>query len=257
MLPPLVLLHGWGVNSQIWNPLVSALQSSFKVHVIDLPGFGDDVNYAGEYLLPAIVDRVMKAAPVQAYWVAWSLGATVAMQAALQQPQRFLKLQLVSATPRFMLDTDWEFGMQPEPLKELSNLFDFSYKRGLKKFLLLQTTNREIVRSQIESILQKPNPTSESLHRSLDLLANTDLRTSIDQLRVETQVVVGEADQIVSPLASHWLANAIPSASIVAIDGHTKGHIDSAATAVGHLPFLENPAAFLTNLFAFTGVATR
>lgn len=38
--PALVLLHGWGMSSTIWTPLLPALTQSFYVTVIDLPGLG-------------------------------------------------------------------------------------------------------------------------------------------------------------------------------------------------------------------------
>ncbi|MCP5077676.1 MAG: alpha/beta fold hydrolase, partial [Psychromonas sp.] len=37
----LVLLHGWGVNSAVWQPVVELLGKHFRLHLIDLPGFGE------------------------------------------------------------------------------------------------------------------------------------------------------------------------------------------------------------------------
>ena len=49
MKTPLVLLHGWGVNSQIWEEILPALSESFELHVLDLPGYGNDTRYAGSF----------------------------------------------------------------------------------------------------------------------------------------------------------------------------------------------------------------
>ncbi|MGL5361217.1 MAG: alpha/beta fold hydrolase, partial [Shewanella sp.] len=37
--PDLVLLHGWGVNGGLFSGVLDAL-SEYRVHVVDLPGFG-------------------------------------------------------------------------------------------------------------------------------------------------------------------------------------------------------------------------
>lgn len=36
----LVLLHGWGLNAQVWHCISEELSSHFKLHLVDLPGFG-------------------------------------------------------------------------------------------------------------------------------------------------------------------------------------------------------------------------
>ena len=245
---PLVLLHGWGVNSQIWNPLLPHLQSTFEVHALDLPGYGFDSGFVGDFSMQHVANRVLEVAPPQAVWVAWSLGATIAMHAALQSPERFQKLQLVSATPCFMAAANWEFGMTAEPLASLANLFDVSYEKGLKKFLLLQSckqsTARESVRSLSESILKLPCPSTETLRNSLNLLTESDLRSKVADLQVPTQVVTGKYDRIVAPSASHWLADAIPHARYVSLNA-------------GHLPFLDAQDDYLNSLGSLVAGESR
>ncbi len=65
----LVLLHGWGVNSLIWNRVLPNLEKHFELTLIDLPGYGNDVDYVGSYTLETIVDEVLSRAPERANWV--------------------------------------------------------------------------------------------------------------------------------------------------------------------------------------------
>ena len=37
---PLLMIHGWGVNSEIWVSLVDELKLFASVYLIDLPGMG-------------------------------------------------------------------------------------------------------------------------------------------------------------------------------------------------------------------------
>ncbi len=240
---PLVLLAGWGVNSQVWRPLVPLLSDTFELHLLDLPGYGHDPDYRGSYSLSAIVNRVLEAAPQSAVWVGWSLGATIAMQAAILHPERFSGLQIISGTPRFMAAPDWEWGMHVEPLNQLMDSFELNYETGLKKFLLLQTQQRPLVREQLSSILSLPGPSWSTLQHSLRLLIETDLRTTVHGIRVPTRILAGVHDRVVSATASRWLAE-----QIVAADHQCK------LTAGGHLGFLESPAALVKDLQQFAQV---
>ncbi len=47
--PDLVLLHGWGLHSVVWDPVVPALLQHFQVTVIDLPGMGRSPLPKGHY----------------------------------------------------------------------------------------------------------------------------------------------------------------------------------------------------------------
>ena len=41
----LVLLHGWGLNAEIWHCIREELASHFTLHLVDLPGFGRSRGY--------------------------------------------------------------------------------------------------------------------------------------------------------------------------------------------------------------------
>ncbi len=36
----LVLLHGWGLNAEVWRCISQELRSHFTLHLVDLPGYG-------------------------------------------------------------------------------------------------------------------------------------------------------------------------------------------------------------------------
>ena len=40
----LVLLHGWGINKNIWFCIEKILLQYFTLHLIDLPGYGENSN---------------------------------------------------------------------------------------------------------------------------------------------------------------------------------------------------------------------
>ena len=249
MKQPLVILHGWGVNASIWDRIIPLLDSSFEVTAIDLPGYGSDIDYVGEYTLDAIAEEVLSRAPDQATWVGWSLGGTVALAAAISRPNRFLNLQLVSSTPCFINRTDWQHGVGIGPYESLADDFEKSYEKAIKKFLLLQVftkdriqfkESRQMVRELTQMQIQSQPPTTRTLREGLNILRNTDLRAQISQLTIATQVIAGRNDHIVPVAASEHLFHQLTN-------GHSLKLFDT-----GHLPFLEAPGKYIEALTTFT-----
>ena len=37
----IILVHGWGMNGAVWDKVASLLALHFRVHVVDLPGYGN------------------------------------------------------------------------------------------------------------------------------------------------------------------------------------------------------------------------
>jgi len=50
--------------------------------------------------------QLLAQAPGKSHWCGWSLGATLAMQAALVAPERISQLTLISPTARFFKTDD-------------------------------------------------------------------------------------------------------------------------------------------------------
>ena len=86
--PDIVLLHGWGMHSGVWEDVVELLMDSFRVTVMDLPGHGYSREMIPGHDLQNLCHAVSERAPSQAFWVGWSLGGLVAQQAALETPER-------------------------------------------------------------------------------------------------------------------------------------------------------------------------
>ncbi len=58
----LVLLHGWGLNAEVWRCISEELASQFTVHPVDLPGYGRSHGY-GAMTLEDMAEQVLEAAP--------------------------------------------------------------------------------------------------------------------------------------------------------------------------------------------------
>ena len=61
--PPLVLLHGWAMHGGIFAPLVDALREQRTLHVVDLPGHGNNRDCGVPLELDACARAVLDAVP--------------------------------------------------------------------------------------------------------------------------------------------------------------------------------------------------
>ncbi|MDE2139813.1 MAG: alpha/beta fold hydrolase, partial [Gammaproteobacteria bacterium] len=132
------LVHGWALHGGVWDSLVPELARSWRVTRVDLPGHGRSRALPMPATLSALVSLVVHAAPQSAVWLGWSLGGLVALQAALDFPQRVRALILVSSTPRFVTAPDWDCAMAPERLAEFSLALARDYRGTVQRFLALQ-----------------------------------------------------------------------------------------------------------------------
>lgn len=245
MKPNLVLLHGWGVNSNVWNGVIPSLEEMFHVTTIDLPGYGSQVDQPPTESLSDMVDAALSHAPESAIWCGWSLGGMVAMAASLKQPQRIERLVLVCSTPKFMQDTLWEHGSSETAMQNLSDQFKKDYPKALARFFLLQlgtaTDARGRSRELANDVFSEPAASWNTLQSGLNLLRSTDLRASIKNIQCATEVIAGTEDRVIPAEAGRFLAQEIPDARLYKV-------------AAGHIPFVTSRNWFVERIQQFTGV---
>ena len=136
---PLLMIHGWGVNSEIWVSLVDELKLFASVYLIDLPGMGGSSSIS-PYTLDNIAKEIKANVPIKKCNIlGWSLGGQVAMSLAIRMPEFVEKLILMSTTPCFVEKKDWPHGVN----KQFFLNFELEAKQNLNntllKFFLIQT----------------------------------------------------------------------------------------------------------------------
>ena len=135
----LMLLHGWGMNSQVWEPIREALEARYQVLWVDLPGHGFNQHVSASNL-EHIVDLVTDITPQGTHIVAWSLGGMVAQALANSYPDKIISLTLVTSTPRFSqsVEGDWPHAMSESVLNRFADNLKHDTVKTLKGFIALQ-----------------------------------------------------------------------------------------------------------------------
>ncbi|MDB5787943.1 alpha/beta fold hydrolase [Caballeronia mineralivorans] len=222
----LVLIHGVGMNRGVWAPQVDALQDSFRVVSYDMLGHGASRlptalpgldEYAAQ--LAALLDHLRIDV---AHVVGHSMGSLIALEFALQYPERVASVVALNAvydrTP-----TQRAAVMQRAASLEGGGLEQPSIDATVARWFddpvpghLAQVA--ELVRSLLETV----NP--EGYARTYRLFASSDQAHvgRLPQLTVPALFMTGECDSNSSPAMSHSMAAAAPRgrAEIIANERH-------------------------------------
>lgn len=195
----LVLVHGWGMNGAVWDQTVDVLKDHYRVHVVDLPGYGHS-SHCHAATLEAIAEQLLDKAPQNAIWVGWSLGGLVATHMALHHSDYVSKLVTVASSPKFAAHERWR-GIKPEVLQAFTEQLVEDFQQTIERFMALQTmgspTARQDVKQLKKAVLSRPAPNPQSLLAGLEMLADVDLRQRLPEISVPFLRLYGRLDGLV------------------------------------------------------------
>ena len=234
----LVLLHGWGLNAEVWHCISAELSSQFRLHLVDLPGYGRSQGF-GALTLPEMAEIVLAQAPEQAIFLGWSLGGLVASQIALTHPERVRALVTVASSPCFTAQEDWP-GIKSEVLAGFQQQLSEDFKHTVERFLALQTlgtpTARQDARALKAVVLEQPMPDVGVLNGGLEILKTADLREQLTTLQMPLLRLYGYLDGLVPRKVAALLDERYPQSESVIFP------------KAAHAPFISHPEDFCSAL---------
>ncbi|MHA7002904.1 pimeloyl-ACP methyl ester esterase BioH [Aeromonas schubertii] len=240
--PDLVLLHGWGMNSAVWHGVAPLLANHYRLHLVDLPGFGasalpDRVDYSLEWL----AEEVVKVLPERTILLGWSLGGLVASQIALTHPQRVQQLITVASSPCFLAREGWP-GIAPKVLDGFQQMLKGDFNQTIERFLAIQAMGSEHARDDIRQLrrwlAERPAPSPVALAEGLRLLAEVDLRAAMDNWQGSWLRLYGRLDALV------------PRAVVPLLDARFPHSSSLVFEKASHAPFISHPEEFCRRLGA-------
>ncbi|EOD57110.1 pimeloyl-ACP methyl ester esterase BioH [Aeromonas molluscorum] len=245
--PDLVLLHGWGMNGAVWHGIAPLLSPHFRLHLIDLPGFGASSLAEGvDYDLNWLARQVVAVLPPRAHLLGWSLGGLVASRIALDEPDRVASLITVASSPCFMAREAWP-GIAPKVLEGFMAALGGDFRQTVERFLAIQAMGSEHARDDIRQLKQwlaeRPAPQLAALTAGLTMLAEVDLREELAQLALPWLRVYGRLDSLV------------PRAGIPLLDERYPRSESQVLSKASHAPFISHPGPFVTGIREWLAMA--
>jgi pimeloyl-ACP methyl ester carboxylesterase len=250
---PLLFVHGLSGCWQNWLENLPYFGRRYRAIALDLPGFGDSPMPGWDIGIPAygrLLHDFCEKLGIErcAGVVGNSMGGFVSTEAAIQQPERFGRLVLVSAAGMTRAQARSEPAALVGRLAQMTGPVIARFNRaGLirprARYLafrgIFRYPNRlrpELLYEQVEPALRSPGFTD-----ALRELVGYDLRDRAGEIEIPTLVLWGFNDRIVPVQAGLSYHRRIANSRLEIFE------------RTGHLPQLERPSRFNRVLDDFLG----
>jgi len=229
---PMLMIHGMGGFSGIWQDQKEFLHTDFQVVTLDLPGHGQS-----SWMQLSLIEMAQDIRQILAHVgiaqfsiLASSMGGLIALELYRMIPQEVMRICFVGSIPKFAKGPSYPAGLDISKIHVLSQQFDGDYGLILDIFFRSLFTMKERHDERFKWVkelrVQVPLPQREALKHCLDLLEKTDLRDRIASVICPLQFITGTEDYICPRAIMDWVAEHTYNARFDFIDG------------AGHLPFL-------------------
>lgn len=223
-----IFLHGWGMHSGIWQPLLATLSSSLRIRTIDLPGFGDSpwhADYADfEQAVTALEKHLLEHEPGPVNIMGWSMGGLYAIALAARKTLNVQRVALIASTPKFSQEPNWP-GIQANVLAMFQKQLSRDFRATIERFLAVQAMGSPHVKRDIrlmhELLADGAEPNPEALIAGLKWLQEIDLRPQFESLTCPTLRLYGRRDSLVPIRQAELLQKPIDHIEIFAESAHT------------------------------------
>ncbi len=223
---PVILLHGGLANSNYWGNQVRALQTRYRVVVMDSRGHGrstrNDQPYGYDLMAGDVIALMDFLKIKKAAIVGWSDGAILGLDIAITHPERVSKLFAFAANS------------DPSGVADIANspVFNAFIARAEKEYEKLSPTPTEYKAflAQITKMWEtQPNWTAADLQR----------------IAVPTWIVDADHDEAIKRENTEFMAANIPNAGLLL------------QPEVSHFSFLQDPDQFTADVLHFLQHVTR
>jgi len=236
---PLVLLHGWGMDSQIWQSLPQQLNQFADVITLDLPGFTESPalqDYSESHLHQWMAERL----PERCYLIGLSLGGMLSCGFAARYPQRVAGLITLSSNSCFVATEANPAALDNQQYLSFIDAYRDDHDSCLKRFSGLQAQGDQQQRQLMRQLRGlQVSLDSHSGSQLLQLLGEIDNQHALAQLRCPTLAILGQGDALVPIASADQIADLNAKIEIAVIEG------------AGHLPHLTQPETIVARIKSF------
>jgi len=253
--PVFILLHGFGASTYSWNMVFDEFAQLGTVIAYDRPGFGytkrplsdewgDENPYTNEAQLEQLWVVMDTLGVKKAILVGHSAGGTIAIQAALEHPERVQSLILVDAAvySNLGLPKTVRSILGIKHIDRLGPLFVRFAFRWADKFLERSWYDPSRITPEISVGYLKPFTVENwdsALWELYKARGNPNSKSRLGELSMPVLVITGDDDRVVPIWEGQRLAKAIDHSELNIIEN------------CGHIPQEECPEEFLDIVDAF------
>jgi pimeloyl-ACP methyl ester carboxylesterase len=223
---PMVLLHGFPLDSGIWSPVVPLLEKDFELILPNLRGFGGSLSNTAEYSLSDMADDVIHLLDhlgiEKAVSAGHSMGGYIALAIAKTYPDRLLGMGLIST--QVLPDTSERRQSRYQAAAQVEEFGLEPLVKNMAEKLTLDLSLREVL-----SNIMRHQPEAGVIGALKGLAERPDQTSTLMHLQKPVLIVHGDADSLIS-VDRAWEMKEIKPDSVLEV-----------IPKAGHMPMMENP----------------
>jgi pimeloyl-ACP methyl ester carboxylesterase len=234
----IVLIHGYGFVSRIWNPVEAAF-NDYNVVRLSLPGFGDD-PFSGPYSIASLAqhfwDELTSRGETVVHLIGHSMGGYVCMEMLAQQPDRVSSLCLLHS--HVFADGEEKKKARTAVLEEIQTLGREAFVRRMISSLVFDKTLHAAL---IEHLITRGLMYGDDAWYN-GTLAMRDRKDHADTLKNFTGpclMIMGESDTAIPIAFAYKQATLVANGNLIIYPN------------VGHLAMYENTEGLIDDFGAF------
>ncbi|PEJ30811.1 biotin biosynthesis protein BioH [Peribacillus butanolivorans] len=227
--PNLVMLPGWGMEKDAFQPLIKPLSEVFHLSFIEWRDM-KTLNDFEERVIDTIASIV---GPV--FLLGWSLGSLLSLELESSYRKKIKGFILIGSTSRFIAGDNYSFGWDPRMVERMKKQLQRNKEKTLTSFyeaMFSEAEKEEGFYHQFITTIQSEFHGDDvfSLLIGLDYLIQKDVRVKLDQIETPILLIHGREDKICPLEASSFIKENL--------GGKAEVHIIEGA---GHIPFFTKP----------------
>ncbi len=203
----LVILHGWGHNAALWQPVIEKLPPDYRYLLLDLPGFGQTDYLTAAAGVPEYTQFVLaflaKLKLKKPALLGHSFGGQIGMYLAAKFPDSISHLLLLSPA-----------GIRTKTPKQKTKTLIYKkfryFKAVLPTFIL-----KRVIRLFTSTDYLNATPQHKAV---LNQIVNQDLSDLLGEIKVPTEIIWGDLDTEI-PYEGKHLAEKIPDSRLWVLYG--------------------------------------
>lgn len=238
--PPLILIHGIGAARDAWRYIVPRLESTFTCITYDLRGHGEspmpskqDGGFGLDDLVADLEALRARLGIGKAHFAGHSLGGMIGPAYARRHPDRVLTLGLLSTAA----------GRSEEDRRRLAVVESALVEKGIAEALptfvdrwftdSFIAEHADLVERRLRQVIATDAEVFMNVFR---IYARTEMGPWLNEIGAPSLVLTGELDGGCNPRLNRFIADQLPDAELVILEGYKHAILVEAPQQVaGHL----------------------
>jgi sigma-B regulation protein RsbQ len=246
---PMVFVHGFGCDQNMWRLVVPAFEPDYRVVLLDLVGAGNSdlaawssAKYQTLNGHAADMLEICRALSLEdVIFVGHSVSAMIGVLAARSESERFASLVLIGPSPCYIDGAGYAGGFSREDIEQLLEALDSNYLGWSSAMapVIMGNPERPELSAELENSFCRTDPKIARHFARVTFLS--DNRADLPLVRTPTLVLQCSEDVIAPPAVGEYVSRSMPAARLVMMK------------ATGHCPNLSAPKETIAAMRAFLG----